>query len=115
MAYKSDLWQTDLYASDLWQKNSQGRYPVFGGLVLTSSASIGGTLNVSGAVTSATNTTIEGTVTITVANAAALAVGANGNTNPVLRVGTNTASVATGLLIQGAAAAGGLALSVLSS
>jgi hypothetical protein len=53
--------------------------------------------------------------TITSANAAALAVGANGATNPVLKVDSSTASVATGLLVKGAAAAGGLALSVLSS
>lgn len=52
---------------------------------------------------------------ITSNNANALAVGANGTTNPVLQVDDSTASVATGLKIKGAAAAGGLALSVISS
>src|SRR3990172_6405371 len=76
---------------------------------------ITGNLTVQGTTTSVVNQTTSGTVTISVANAAALAVGANGNTNPVLRVGSDTASVATGLLIQGAAVTAGLALSVLSS
>lgn len=53
--------------------------------------------------------------TLTVASTQALAVGANGATNPVLEVNTNTASVATGLNITGAAATGGLAVKVISS
>ena len=59
--------------------------------------------------------TLTGQLIISVANAAALAVGPNGNTNPTLRVVTNTASAATGLSITSAAAASGLALAVLSS
>lgn len=54
-----------------------------------------------------------GTITSTSANA--LAVGANGTTNPVLKVNANTASVATGVTIVGAAAAGGVAVSAISS
>lgn len=54
-----------------------------------------------------------GTITSTSANA--LAVGANGTTNPVLKVNANTASVATGVTIVGAAASGGVAVSAISS
>jgi hypothetical protein len=46
---------------------------------------------------------------------APLAVGRQGATNPVLQVDASTATVATGLKIKGAAAAGGLALSVITS
>jgi len=58
---------------------------------------------------------VNNTVTIASTSASALAVGANGATNPVLKVNANTASVATGLSITGAAASGGLALAVISS
>jgi len=68
-----------------------------------------GTLGVTGAATFAS--TITGTST----SASALAVGANGATNPVLKVNANTASVATGLTIVGAAAAAGVALTAISS
>ena len=54
-------------------------------------------------------------LTVTSVNANGLAVGANGTTNPVLKVDCSTASVATGLSVTGAAAAGGLALAVISS
>lgn len=53
--------------------------------------------------------------TITSTSATALAVGANGTTNPVFSVNANTASVATGLTVIGAAAAAGVALTVISS
>lgn len=43
------------------------------------------------------------------------AVGANGATNPVFNVDNSTASVATGLNVKGAAAASGLAISVITS
>ena len=57
-----------------------------------------------------------GTASVTSTDAKALAVGANGATNPVLQVDANTASVATGLKITGAAAdGGGLALAVITS
>lgn len=53
--------------------------------------------------------------TITSTSATALAVGANGTTNPVFQVDANTASVATGLKVTGAAAAARVALAVISS
>lgn len=61
------------------------------------------------------NQSFAGATTVTVGSATALTVGANGATNPVLAVNTNTGSVATGLTIIGAAAASGVALTVLSS
>lgn len=53
--------------------------------------------------------------TITSASANALAVGANGTTNPVLKVNANTASVATGVQVTGAAAGAGVAVAAISS
>lgn len=53
--------------------------------------------------------------TITSASATALAVGLAGTTNPALQVDASTASSATGLKVKSAAAAGGLALSVITS
>jgi hypothetical protein len=52
---------------------------------------------------------------ITSTSANALTVGRQGATNPVLNVDASTASVVTGLNLKGAAAAGGMALSVTSS
>lgn len=52
---------------------------------------------------------------ITSNGANAFTVGANGTTNPAFNVDASTASIATGLDVKGAAAAGGLALKVLSS
>jgi hypothetical protein len=48
-------------------------------------------------------------------NAAAVAIGPNGNTNPAFRVVTNVASAATGLSITGNAAGSGVDLTALSS
>lgn len=56
-----------------------------------------------------------GAFTVNSTSASALAVGANGATNPVLKVNANTASVATGITIIGAAAAGGVSVAVISS
>lgn len=53
--------------------------------------------------------------TVTSSAPAAVAVGPNGLTNPVFNVDASTASAATGINIKGAAAAGGVAVSVLSS
>lgn len=53
--------------------------------------------------------------TISSTSATALAVGANGTTNPVFSVNANTASVATGLTVIGAAAGSRVALTVISS
>jgi|GEM_PF-1700523 len=92
--------------------------------ITTVVAKIAGT-TVSG-TTGATNVvfsaspTITGTLstanqTQTTASANALAIGPNGTTNPSFNVDASTASAATGLNIKSAAAAGGLAISVLSS
>lgn len=66
------------------------------------------------------NTTIAGTIaagtsTITSTSANALTVGRQGATDPVLKINANTASVATGITIVGAAAAGGVAVAAISS
>jgi hypothetical protein len=55
------------------------------------------------------------TITGTSASASALAIGLNGATNPALQVDASTASSATGVKIKSAAAAAGVALSVISS
>lgn len=52
---------------------------------------------------------------VTSASANALAVGANGATNPVLNVDASTSSVATGINVVGAAAAAGVAVKAISS
>ena len=57
----------------------------------------------------------QGPLTVTSNSANALAVGANGTTNPVLKIDAATASVATGISVTGAAAAGGVAVAVISS
>lgn len=53
--------------------------------------------------------------TITSSAAQAFAVGANGATNPVLTINCNTASVATGISVTGAAATARVAVAVTSS
>lgn len=58
---------------------------------------------------------LTGAQVVTSASASAFIVGANGATNPVLKINASTASVATGIEIQGAAAASGLAVRVISS
>lgn len=68
-----------------------------------------------GAITLGAATGVTGAATVTSTSASALTVGANGATNPVLKVDANTASVATGIGITGAAAAGGVAVAVISS
>lgn len=55
------------------------------------------------------------TITGTTTNASALAVGRQGATDPVLKVNASTASVATGIEITGAAAAGGVNVAAISS
>ena len=65
--------------------------------------------------TNAFSQSIAGTLTITSASATALTCGLAGATNPCLQVDNSTASSATGLKIKSAAAAGGVALSVISS
>lgn len=54
-------------------------------------------------------------ITVTDTTSAALSVGRQGATNPVLQVDASATSVVTGLKITGAAAAGGVALTAISS
>lgn len=82
-----------------------GGYKITG---LGAATTAGDALSYGGAV-------VLGASTITSASATALAVGANGTTNPVFVVDDSTSSVATGIKIKGAAASAGVALSVLSS
>lgn len=86
---------------------------------LTIDAKGSGTVTINGTATGAIalarNTSVAGTATVTSTSASALAVGANGATNPVVQVDANTASVATGIKVTGAAAAGGVAVAAISS
>lgn len=86
---------------------------------LTINAKGSGTISIgnssTGAIALARATGVTGTITGTAASANALAVGANGATNPVLQVDSNTGSVATGVKVTGAAAAGGVAIAAISS
>lgn len=65
--------------------------------------------------TTIAGTTATGTSTITSTSANALTVGANGATNPVIKVDASASSVATGVSITGAAAASGVAVATISS
>jgi len=73
---------------------------------------IGNSTPLAGSFTSlAYSTTLTGTST----NASALAIGRQGATDPVLKVNAATSSVATGIEITGAAAAGGVNVAAISS
>jgi hypothetical protein len=72
-----------------------------------------GTITLAGVSTGVVQ--IKSRLTIQSSNGNALAVGLNGLTNPVFRVDASVSSVATGVSITGAAAAGGVAVQVLSS
>lgn len=54
-------------------------------------------------------------IIVTSSSASALVVGANGSTNPVFYIDAATTSVATGIRIKGAAAAGGAEIKTISS
>jgi hypothetical protein len=58
---------------------------------------------------------VTGVTTLTSTSAVALAVGANGATNPAFQVDASATSAATGLKVTANAATGGLALAVISS
>lgn len=61
------------------------------------------------------NKSFSGPLAVTSTSAAALAVGANGATNPVLAVDSSAASQASGISIKGNAAGGGTGISVIDS
>lgn len=58
---------------------------------------------------------ISGATTLTSTSASAFVVGRQGATAPVLKINAATASVATGIEVTGAAAAGGVAVAAISS
>lgn len=76
-------------------------------------AYFGGNVTVVGTLTAGQE--VIGAETITSTSANAFAVGRQGATAPVLNIDASTASVATGINIKGAAAAAGVAVSVISS
>lgn len=80
---------------------------------LTIDAKGAGSITLAGTSTGGIN--LNDPTTVTSASASALAVGLNGATNPALLVDASTASSATGLSVKSAAAAGGLAVAVISS
>ncbi|MCB9823024.1 hypothetical protein H6800_02010 [Candidatus Nomurabacteria bacterium] len=82
--------------------------------------SFDGTANITvatatGGFTVSGGTLASGNQTISTTSANALAVGANGTTNPAFNIDASTASSATGLNIKSAAAGAGLAITTLSS
>lgn len=87
----------------------QSTLAITGATTLTGAATLSSTLAVTGA------STFGSSAIITSASANSLAVGLNGSTNPTLKVDSSTASSATGLQVKSAAAAAGVALSVISS
>jgi hypothetical protein len=82
---------------------------------LTFNGTATGAITLSRATTVSAALGVTGAVTGTSTSASALAVGANGATNPVLKINANTASVATGFEVVGAAAAAGVAVRAISS
>jgi len=79
-----------------------------GATIGTNGFAVTGTVAISSTMTSAAHT-------ITSASANALAVGLAGTSNPAFNVDASTATSATGLNVKSAAAAGGLAVAVISS
>ena len=82
---------------------------------LTTAIAKDGQTTTTQAIPFAQGLTSAGTVIVTSNSANALAVGLTGSTNPALQVDASTASSATGIKVKSAAAAAGVALSVVSS
>lgn len=76
---------------------------------------VGPNLRSAGNISMAGNLVSGGALNVVAASATALTVATVGTTNPTLRVDSSTATVATGFEVKGAAAAGGVALTALSS
>lgn len=68
-----------------------------------------------GALTTNQSVVFNNVLQIKIGNVNALTVGQNGGTNPALQVDSSTTTSATGILIKSAAAAGGLAITTISS
>ena len=79
-----------------------------GGVGVAKALWVGGLANIAGVLTTIAHT-------ITSASANAFSVGRQGTTDPALNVDASTALSATGINIKSAAAAGGVAVSVISS
>jgi hypothetical protein len=79
-----------------------------GGVGVAKALWVGGLANIAGVLTTIAHT-------ITSASANAFSVGRQGTTDPALNIDASTALSATGINIKSAAAAGGVAVSVLSS
>lgn len=100
---------TDSGSNASFTLNAKGTGTIGIGSVSTGAVTITPATTITGALT------LSSTLTQTSTSASALVVGRQGATNPVLQIDASTASVATGLKIKGAAAAAGLALSVITS
>lgn len=79
----------------------------------TSNLIVAGNATITGTLTAGQE--VIGAETITSTSANALAVGRNGATNPVFNVDASVASAATGISVQGKAAAAGVAITATSS
>lgn len=85
------------------------------GVASATSLALGGATIGSNALAVTGTTLHTGIVTISSNSTSALAVGANGATNPQLLINAATGSAATGFSVTGAAAGGGVALAAISS
>lgn len=78
-------------------------------------ATVGGGSIGSDALEVTGSTTHNGAVVVSSPSASALAVGANGSTNPAFKVDASTASVVNGVQVKGGVAGGGAVISTVSS
>lgn len=85
------------------------------GYVTAFPAILGDLATVAAGIAAASTGIVLGSLTVTGTGVNTTAIGPNGTTNPTLQVDCSTASAATGLKIKSAAAASGVAVSVVSS
>jgi hypothetical protein len=86
-----------------------------GATIGSNTLAVNGTALFNGVATHAANLLVNAQAIVTSTNAAALAVGANGATNPALVVDASTASSASGVKITSKAAANGVNIAAISS